>query len=74
MKKINIQDLSVGDWVCVEEMVGVHNEPHLTPPMKIIAIGEDWVQLRIDPEQGDPFEYSPDEDHSHWRGLGAAPH
>ena len=61
MKKINIQDLSVGDWVCVEEMVGVHNEPHLTPPMKIIAIGEDWVQLRIDPEQGDPFEYSPDE-------------
>lgn len=29
--------------------------------MKIVAIGEGWVQTRIDPEQGDPFEYIPDE-------------
>ena len=67
--KVKIQDLSVGDWVCVEEKVGVHNEPHLTPPMKIVAIGEDWVQLRIDPEQGDPFEY----DISEIRGVEITP-
>lgn len=59
--KIKIQDLSVGDWVCVEETVGVHGEPRHTPPMKIVALGEGWVQTRIDPEQGDPFEYTPDE-------------
>lgn len=67
--KIKIQDLSVGDWVCVEEMVGVHNEPRHTPPMKIVALGEDWVQLRLDPEQGDPFEY----DISEIRGVGITP-
>lgn len=59
--KIKIQDLSVGDWVCAVEKVGVHGNPYHTPPMKIVALGEGWVQTRIDPEQGDPFEYTPDE-------------
>lgn len=61
MNKIKIQDLSVGDWVCAVEKVGVHDEPRHTLPMKIVALGDGWVQTRIDPEQGDPFEYTPDE-------------
>ena len=61
MSKVKIQDLSVGDWVCAVEKVGVHNEPRHTLPMKIVALGEDWVQLCLDPEQGDPFEYTIDE-------------
>ena len=61
MSNINIQDLSVGDWVCAVEKVGVHDEPRLTAPQKIVALGEGWVQTRIAPEQGDPFEYTPDE-------------
>lgn len=55
MNKININDLSVGDWVCA-----VCGE-RLTPPMRVVGLGESWVWLEIDPEQGDPFEFEPSE-------------
>lgn len=57
----NIAELSIGDWVCAEQLCGVHNEPRLTPPMKVVGLGESWVNLEIDPEQGDPFEFEPSE-------------
>lgn len=61
MEKISVSDLSVGDWVCAEQLCGVHSEPRLTPPMKVVGLGESWVNLKIDPEQGDPFEFEPSE-------------
>lgn len=61
MKKISVSDLSIGDWVCAEQLCGVHSEPRLTPPMKVVGLGESWVNLAIDPEQGDPFEFDPSE-------------
>jgi hypothetical protein len=63
-KIIEIEDLSVGDWVCAEQLCGVHSEPRLTPPMKVVSLGYGaggWVNLEIDPEQGDPFEFTPGE-------------
>lgn len=60
-EKINIRDLSIGDWVCAEQLCGVHSEPRLAPPMKVVGLGESWVNLEIDPEQGDPFEFEPSE-------------
>ncbi len=53
---MRIEELSIGDWVC-----GVHKEPRLTPPMKVVGLGKSWVNLEIDPEQGDPFEFEPSE-------------
>lgn len=64
MNRIRIEDLSVGDWVCAEQLCGVNNEPRLTPPMKVVGLGDGadgWVNLMIDPEQGDPFEFEPSE-------------
>lgn len=64
MEKIDIRDLSIGDWVCAEQLCGVHSEPRLTPPMRVVSLGSGaggWVNLEIDPEQGDPFEYEPSE-------------
>lgn len=61
MGKISVSDLSVGDWVRAEQLCGVHSEPRLTPPMKVAGLGESWVNLEIDPEQGDPFEFEPSE-------------
>lgn len=61
MEKISVSDLSVGDWVCAEQLCGVHSEPRLTPPMKVVGLGGSWVNLEIDPEQGDPFEFEPSE-------------
>ena len=61
MEKISVSELSVGDWVCAEQLCGVHSEPRLTPPMKVVGLGESWVNLEIDPERGDPFEYEPSE-------------
>ena len=49
-------ELSIGDWVCAK-MTVINGEERLTPPMQVVAIGETWVQLRIDPESGDPDEY-----------------
>lgn len=60
-EKISVSDLSIGDWVCAEQLCGVHSEPRLTPPMKVVGLDESWVNLEIDPEQGDPFEYEPSE-------------
>ena len=60
-EKISVNDLSVGDLVCAEQLCGVHSEPRLTPPMKVVGLGESWVNLEIDPEQGGPFEYEPSE-------------
>lgn len=64
MEKIDVRDLSVGDWVCAEQLCGVGNEPRLTPAMRVVSLGlgaGGWVNLVIDPEQGDPFEYEPSE-------------
>ena len=58
---MDIRDLSIGDWVCAEQLCGVNNEPRLTPPMKVVGLGESWVNLEIDTEQGDPFEFEPSE-------------
>lgn len=63
-EKISVSDLSVGDWVCAEQLCGVHSEPRLTPPMRVVSLGSGagcWVNLEIDPEQGDPFEFEPSE-------------
>lgn len=49
-------ELAIGDWVCVAGPV-INGEERLTPPMRVVAIGETWVQLLIDPEAGDPDEY-----------------
>ena len=49
-------ELSIGDWVCAK-MTVINGEERLTPPMRVVVIGETWVQLRIDPEAGDPDEY-----------------
>lgn len=58
---MRIEKLSIGDWVCAEQLCGVHKEPRLTPPMKVVGLGELWVNLEIDSEQGDPFEFEPSE-------------
>ena len=63
-EKISVSDLSVGDWVCAEQLCGAHSKPKLTPPMKVVGLGDGaggWVNLMIDPEQGDPFEFEPSE-------------
>lgn len=49
-------ELRVGDWVQAR-LVTIEGEERLSPPMYIVAIGEGWVQTRVDPEQGDPDEY-----------------
>ena len=54
---MRVEELSIGDWVCAELLCGVNNEPRLTPPMKMVGLGESWVDLEIDPEQGAPFEF-----------------
>ena len=49
-------ELAIGDWVCAAGTV-LNGEERLMPPMRVVAIGETWVQLLIDPEAGDPDEY-----------------
>lgn len=49
------EELQIGDWVCAAGPV-IDGEERTTPPMRVVSIGETWVCLRIDPEQGDPFE------------------
>lgn len=48
-------ELAIGDWVCVAGPV-INGEERHTPPMRVVAIGETWVHLLIDPEAGDPDE------------------
>lgn len=55
MGKISVSELSVGDYVCA--ISGTRE----TPPMKVVGLGESWVNLEIDPEQGDPYEFEPSE-------------
>lgn len=52
---MKVEDLSIGDCVCA-----VCGE-RLTPPMRVVGLGESWVWLEINPEQGDPFEFEPSE-------------
>lgn len=52
---MKVNELSVGDWVQVRS-VALRGEERLSPPMRVSAIGEDWVNTMIDHEQGDPFE------------------
>ena len=42
-------ELAIGDWVCAAGTV-LNGEERLMPPMRVVAIGETWVQLLIDPE------------------------
>ena len=49
-------ELSVSDWVCVA-MHSVNGKERLTPPMRVIAIGEAWVQVLVDPKSGYPDKY-----------------
>ena len=49
-------ELCIGDWVQAH-LVTIEGEERLSPPMYIVAISEEWVQTRVDPEQGDPDEY-----------------
>lgn len=49
------EELQIGDWVCAAGPV-INGEERQTPPMRVVSIGETWVNLLIDPEQGDPFE------------------
>ena len=44
--------LELGDWVCERSEAS----RQLSPPMYVVGIYEDVVYLRIDSEQGDPFE------------------
>ncbi len=53
MWKMKTNELAIGDWVCAAGPV-LNGEERLTPPMRVVAIGETWVQLLIDPEAGDP--------------------
>lgn len=55
MGTLKVQDLSIGDWFCA--ISGTRE----TPPMRVVGLGESWVNLEIDPEQGDPFEFEPSE-------------
>lgn len=48
-------ELSIGDWVCAAGPV-INGEERQTSPMRVVAIGETWVHLLIDPEAGDPDE------------------
>lgn len=48
-----VNNLSIGDWVCAKKF------DRETPAMKVVSLGESWVHLEIDPEQGDPFEFEP---------------
>lgn len=48
---MRIEELSIGDWVCAEQLCGVHNEPRLTPPMKVVGLGESWVNLEVAPNR-----------------------
>lgn len=48
-------ELAIGDWVCAAGPV-INGEERLTPPMRVVSIGETWVHLLIDPEHGDPDE------------------
>ena len=49
-------ELSVGDWVCAT-LRGLIDKERLTPPMRVTAIGEAWVQLLVDPKSGYPDKY-----------------
>lgn len=49
-------ELSVGDWVCAK-MTVINGEERLTPPMRVVAIGDTWVQLLVDPKSGYPDKY-----------------
>lgn len=53
---MKVNKLSIGDWVQAR-MIIFQGEERLTPPMRVVALGETWVQLQIDPEAGDPDEY-----------------
>ena len=56
MGKVKLEDLSIGNYVCAEITSGVSGNVQLTPPMRIVSLGEGaggWVNLVIDQEQGD---------------------
>lgn len=51
------EELQIGDWVCAA-CITINGEERLTPPMRVVVIGETWVHLLSDPEAGDPDEYN----------------
>lgn len=54
-KTMNVENLFIGAWVSPTSGGVVH------PAMEVTLIDSDTVYCRIDPEQGDPFEYSLEE-------------
>lgn len=49
-------ELSIGDWVQAR-IITFRGAERLTPPMRVVSLGETWVQLLIDPRSGDPDKY-----------------
>ena len=56
IQAMKTNEVAIGDWVCAAAPV-INGEERLTPPMQVVAIGETWVHLLIDPDAGDPDEY-----------------
>lgn len=53
-KNLSLRDIHVGDWVQAWD----HITKRYTPPERITAIHADGtIYTKVDPEQGDPFEY-----------------
>lgn len=53
-KNLSLRDIHVGDWVQAWD----HITKRYTPPERITAIHDDGIiYTKVDPEQGDPFEY-----------------
>lgn len=64
MAMMRLCDLAVGDIVSAVNGYGVDGEERVSPPMRVVSLGlgaGGWVNLVIDAEQGDPFEYEPSE-------------
>lgn len=40
MNKVKLEDLSVGNYVCAEISSGVSGNVQLTPPMRVVSLGE----------------------------------
>lgn len=48
MNKIRIEELSVGDWVQARLCKWDYDDADLTPPMRVVAISKDCVDLSFD--------------------------
>lgn len=61
---IRLEELCIGDIVYAVNGHSIDEQERLSPPMRVVSLGAGaggWVNLEIDPEQGDPFEYESSE-------------